>query len=106
MAKVYRVGGRDFPTKGAVTDYVSAILNAASVGTEVTGQDTLVLFDLLALREDKLAEIGERKVVGFERAYREGKENWTRCFWVLLDDGSKLDMSFYKAVRMLDAVIR
>ena len=101
MAKMYRVGGRDFSTKGAVTDYVSAILNAAPVGTEVTGRDTLVLFDLLALREDKLAEIGDREVVGFERGEQPGSIKRTRCFWAILDDGMKIDMSVYKAIRLL-----
>ena len=102
MDKFYRVGRRAFPTKAAVTDHVSAILNAEPLGTEVTGDAVLILYDLLALRKDKLAEIGDREVVGFERGYRDGKEKWTRCFWAILDDGTKVDMSVYKAIRLLD----
>lgn len=102
MGKVYRVGRRAFPTKAAVTEHVSAILNAASIDTEVTGEDVLILYDLLALRKDKLAEIGSREVVGFERGEQPGSMKRTRCFWALLDDGAKIDMSVYKAIRLLD----
>lgn len=102
MDRVYRVGRRAFPTKAAVTEHVSAILNAEPIGTEVTGEDALILYDLLAARKDKLAEIGDREVVGFERGRQPGSMKRTRCFWALLDDGTKIDMSVYKAIRLLD----
>lgn len=103
MANIYTLGGISFPTKEAVTEHVSAILNAEPIGTEVSGGDALVLFDLLGLRKDKLAEIGGREVVGFERGYRDGKEKWTRCFWAVLDDedGTKIDVSMQKAIGLL-----
>lgn len=102
MGRVYQLGRRGFPTKEAVTDHVSAILNAKPLGTEVTGDDALILFDLLALRKDKLAEIGGREVVGFERGEQPGSMKRTRCFWAILDDGTKIDMSVYKAIRLLE----
>lgn len=105
MDRVYRLGKRAFPTKGAVTEHVSAILNAAPIGSEVTGEDALILFGLLALRKDKLAEIGDREVVGFERGEQPGLLKRTRCFWANLDDGMKIDMSVYKAIRLLTPAI-
>lgn len=101
MGRIYRLGRRAFTTKEAVTEHVSAILNAKPLGTEVTGDDALILYDLLALRKDKLAEIGEREVVGFERREQPGSMKHTRCFWAILDDGTKIDMSVYKAIRLL-----
>lgn len=101
MPRHYKLGRETFPSKLAIRHRLSVILNAAPLGTEVTGEDALILFDLLDCRPDKLRQIGDRKVIGFERRMQDGEVKGTACYWAVLDDGTALDCSMYKAVRQL-----
>jgi hypothetical protein len=101
MGKVYRLGLETFATKGLALARISEILNAGPLESEVTGRDTLILYDLLALRTDKQAELQGREVIGFIRGTQPGKFDRTRCFWALLDKDGRLHFSVYKAVQLL-----
>jgi hypothetical protein len=101
MGKEYRLGLETFATKELAKKRVSEILNAGPLKSEVTGQDTLILFDLLALRVDKQAEVKGHTVEGFVRDLQPGKFDETRCFWAVLDNGHRIHFSVYKAVRLL-----
>lgn len=101
MAKFYRLGLETFETKDLITARISEILNAGPLESQVTGRDTLILYDLLALRADKRAELQGCEVIGFVRDAQPGEVKRTRCFWALLDNGERLHFSVYKAVRLL-----
>ena len=101
MGKVYRLGRETFLTKDLVQARVSRIPNSGPLGSEVTGGDALILYDLLALRADKQAELQGRTVMGFARGIQPGEVKRSRCFWALVDDGEQVHFSVYKAVRLL-----
>lgn len=87
-----------FPSRGAASAHCSKILNAGPINSSVTGDDHRFVNELWLNRPDKLAEFRGKRVVRFERRYREGKEKWTRCFWAIFEDGSATDFSFGKAL--------
>ncbi|MFD2648230.1 DUF3223 domain-containing protein [Devosia albogilva] len=102
MARTYRLGRESFATKDLARQRVSAILNAGPIGSEVTGLDVLILYDLLALRTDKQAELQGRSVQGFVRGIQPGDMKRTRCFWAVLDNETRIHFSVYKALRLLE----
>ena len=102
----YVVGGQSFQTKDDVEAEIHRILEAGQDGTDVDGDDRAFALDLLLFREDKLEVIGSRRILRVERGPQPGKVKNTRCLWVVLNDGTRLDFSMYKAVRLLRPVAR
>lgn len=97
----YVVGGQTFKTKDDVEAEIHRILEAGKDGSDVVDDDRAFALDLLQLREDKLEAIGSRRILRVERGPQPGKVKNTRCLWVALDDGTRLDFSMYKAVKLL-----
>lgn len=98
MHKPVTIAGIDFPTKQDAIEHCRSILYAGPTGTEVTGCDADFLAVLLAGRPDKVRVIGDRKVVRFWRDVQPGPFQQSNCFYVELDDGERLDFSFYTAL--------
>ncbi len=101
--KPVTIAGVRFATRGDAEKRCRQILNGGSINSRVEGPDHMFVYDLWLSRPDKLAKAGGRKVVEFKRNYRDSKENWTRCFWAVLEDGTEIDFSFKKAVTNLIA---
>lgn len=89
------IGGIGFPSKAAALRHCREILYRHEPGSEITGSDASFVMCLLQARAEKLAKIGDRAVVRFIRLVH--RHN-TECFFAELDDGTILDISFYKAV--------
>lgn len=93
-----RIAGVVFSSRGQAVVHCRRILNEGAIGSRICGADAEFVEHLWLNRPDKLEEFAARRVVGFERRYRAGKENWTRCFWAVFDDGEAVDFSFSKAL--------
>jgi hypothetical protein len=101
MPNQYIVGGRPFRTKEDVEAEIHRVLEAGADGTVLTGGDEAFALGLLQCRNDKLELIGGRKILRIERGIQPPPLKRTRCFWLVLDDGSRVDFSAYKAVAAL-----
>jgi len=98
----YVVGGQSFRTKAEVKERLSRIMAAGRDATVLAGVDEALALGLLNLREDKLKEIGSRRILRIERGRQPPPLARTRCLWVVLEDGMRLDFSATnKAVRLL-----
>lgn len=97
------ISGRVYSCKSDAKRECSRILNDGPIGSTVCGADSEFVEELWLNRPDKHAEHPGKRVVRFERRYRDGKENWTRCFWAVFDDGTATDFSFKKAITNIEA---
>lgn len=96
----YIVAGEQFRTKEEVEARLSFILKAGPLGSDVAPSDRAFVEALTSLRPEKLAEIGERKIVRVIRDKWQFKRS--RCIWVILDRGEKIDISLHtKAIGRL-----
>lgn len=93
-----RIAGIAFSSRGEAVVYCRKILNDGPIGSEVCGADAEFVEHLWLNRSDKHAEHPGKRVVRFERRYRDGTENWTRCFWAVFEDGTAVDFSFQTAL--------
>jgi hypothetical protein len=98
MKALVVIGGVGYPTKAAAHEECRRILYGGPPGSEITGADAEFASTLLRARSDKIAEIGTRAIV---RLIRLMHRHNTPCFAAELEDGTKLDFSFYKAIEEL-----
>jgi hypothetical protein len=106
MAKpVTLSNGRSWKTKSAAHDHFQAMLNRHKNGDCIS--DPVDHDDLIALlkRYDDLLPPGEATKAGSGVAHffrdRNGGDGYTSdCFWVHRTDGSRIDFSFVKAVKL------
>lgn len=96
------IAGYVYDCKAAALRECSRILNAGPINSVVCGADSEFVEELWLNRPDKHAEHPGKRIVRFERRYREGKENWTRCFWAVFEDGTATDFSYKKAVENIE----
>lgn len=94
------LGKESFNSKAAAIRRCQEILNAAG-GDEIVGDDALVVAAVLAMRRDKIAEIGDRTI---KRFLRQKHAFPTRCFYAELGDGTLVDFSFMKAIKAYPGV--
>ena len=97
------IAGHVHDCKAAALRECTRILNDGPVGSVICGGDSEFVEALWLNRPDKHAEHPGKTVVRFERRYREGKENWTFCFWAVFEDGTATDFSYKKAVNNIEA---
>lgn len=98
MPKPITIATTRFRSIAAARERCRKILSGGRPGTEVIGDDAEFLKALLDARPDKIAEIGARQIVRFWRDVQPGPFTQTRCFYAELDDGSRVDFSFEKAL--------
>lgn len=89
------VGDYVFPSKASFIEYCRKILYQDDLETEISGQYAEFVNAILQARPDKLKEIGSRKTVRF---WRKMHAHNTPSFFVELDDGEFLDISFMKFI--------
>jgi hypothetical protein len=92
------IGGVRYPTKAAAHEECRRILYGGPPGSQIIGADEEFAMSLLRARRDKIAEIGTRAIV---RLIRLKHRHNTPCFAAELEDGTRLDFSFYKAIEEL-----
>ena len=85
---------RSFDKAGDATAFFTAMLNRYDIGDRVSAEDTTDLSALLA-RHDEVKEKVGTGIVGFEvNTPPQGVPQFSkRCFWVIRDDGTKIDFS-------------
>lgn len=96
------IAGYVYDCKAAALRECSRILNDGEVGSVVCGKDSEFVEELWLNRPDKHAGHPGKRIVRFERRYREGKEKWTRCFWAVFEDGTVTHFSYKKAVENIE----
>lgn len=89
------VGNIRFETKEAAIAHCRVILHSDALDTEIMGDDAVFVEAVLHARPDKLAELGDRKIV---RYLRKMHRHNTPCFFAELDDKTFLDISFMKLI--------
>ena len=98
------IAGHVYSCKAEALRECSRILNDGPIGSMVCGADSEFVEELWLNRPDKHAEYPGKRVVRFERRYREGKENWTRCFWAVFQgEGEATDFSYKTAIQNIEA---
>lgn len=90
-----KIAGTQFSSKQAAIEHFRAILYRDELGSEIVGEDARSVESLLRARPDKVAELGDHKVVRFLRMMH--RHN-TPCFFAELDDGRLLDISFMRFI--------
>ncbi|MCX8568795.1 DUF3223 domain-containing protein [Aminobacter sp. MET-1] len=90
------IGRFQFSSKAAATRYGGEVLNRGMLGSQLMGEDAEFADAVLKSRPDKLQELGDRGVVRYVRKMHQ--DNPTRCIFAELDDGSFLDISFWKLI--------
>ena len=96
----YKVGDHVFNTKEEIRSHISRIVSVPA-GSRLSSSDETFVLELLRLRTAKLLEIGERQIVLIVVDYQAEEPQWTKCVWLVLSDGTRLDVSLYKAVRAI-----
>ena len=96
MINAIRIGDKTFPSKAAAIRCCQSILHRDKLDSNIVGEDAVLVMALLKMRPDKMDEIGERGVVRFLR--KAHRHSTTPCFFVELDDGAFLDVSFMKII--------
>jgi Protein of unknown function (DUF3223) len=104
MAKLLQliIAGHVYACKAEALRECSRILSDGAIGSLVAGPDSEFVEQLWLNRPDKHAEFPRKRVVRFERRYRDGKEKWSRCFWAVFEDGTATDFSFRKAIQNIE----
>lgn len=90
------VGSFWFPSQKVYILACQEVLHRDELNTEIVGEDRLFVEAIFNAREDKLAEVGDQKVIRFLRKMH--RHN-TPCFFAELDNGTLIDFSFMKLVR-------
>jgi hypothetical protein len=84
-----RFAGLTFASKAAFIEHCEAILYRDALDTEIVGEDAKFATALLNARPDKLAQLGNRRVV---RYLRKANTGTAPRFFAELDDGTLLDI--------------
>lgn len=95
------IGPIQFPTRLDAVLYCRDILYGGAPGTELSEEEAAFVEHLLRVRPEKLAEIGDRKIVRYLRDWQpreHADREWTICLYVELDDGTRIDLSYIKAI--------
>lgn len=95
MSRTVIFNGMEFASKQALIAQFREILYRDKLDTEIVGDDAKFVEALLHNRPDKVAELGERKVVRYLRMMH--RHN-TPGLFAELDDGAMLDISFMKFI--------
>jgi Protein of unknown function (DUF3223) len=102
-AKPITIAGIRFARQRDAIARCQMILNSGQPGEHkfsITGEHARFLEALLRSRPNKLGEIGDRTIAGFKVDWQPAY-NRTKCFWVILDDGTEIDFSFKKSIRSI-----
>ena len=85
---------RSFDKAGDATAFFTVMLNRYGIGDRVSAEDAADLSALLD-RHDEVEEKAGTGIAGFEvNKPPQGVPQFSkRCFWVIRDDGSKIDFS-------------
>ncbi|MBZ0217396.1 MAG: DCL family protein [Fimbriimonadaceae bacterium] len=97
MAKPVTINGTKFPTKLAAEAECRRMLKGKA-GSKVTGRSAEFVEALWYARPDKIALLKGRKIIYFIRHFEREKNFGTMCFHAVLDDGEKIDFSYFKSV--------
>lgn len=92
------LGGMTFATAKALKDYLKLVINMTKNGGRIKEKDEAVLKDLFKYHPSKKDELAQCKEV-YVDIHPEYKT--TRCYFAVLEDGSKLDVSFHKCLAEL-----
>ncbi|HEY4545248.1 MAG TPA: DCL family protein [Pedomonas sp.] len=96
MGKARRVtlATQTFEKAGDARKFFTVMLNRYSIGDRVSTEDSVELSALLDRHDERDEKVGSG-VAGFEvNTPPEGVGQFSkRCFWVVRDDGSKIDFS-------------
>ncbi len=88
-----------FETQAALIKLLRPWLYKRPVGEFILDKDICELLTFLFnSRSEKTASIKSRSIVGWRTL---GNEGFTTCFGAYLDDGSSINMSYLKTIRML-----
>lgn len=91
-----QAGGKTFKTKTTLKDYCKFVLNNSELNVMLSGEWKNVLFDVLRMHEDFH---DKTKGQGFQIGVRVCPINpRNRQFYILRDDGTDTDFSYYKAI--------
>lgn len=96
MGKARRIAlaTRSFDKAGDATAFFTAMLNRYAIGDRVSAEDAADLSALLNRHDDVDEKVGTG-VTGFEvnTPPQDVPKFSKRCFWVIRDDGTKIDFS-------------
>jgi len=104
MPKPLVIAGIRFSSQSAAVEHARRILHADAPGTAIVGADAEFAEELLGIRPDKILDLQGMNVVVYWRDWRPteyGDRRWNMCFWAELEDGTRVDFSFMKAIKML-----
>lgn len=104
MPKSVKIAGMFYPSLNAAIHEARRILHDGAPGSEVKVEDVDFVEALLCARADKMLDLHGLTVIRFERNWQDtaiADRTWTICFWAILEDGSRVDFSFMKAIRLL-----
>jgi hypothetical protein len=101
MRKPLTIAGIAFPSERAAFEHCRRILRDGPPGSEIVGADAEFVEAILSARADKLIDLHGLNVIRYLRDWQDGPVKSTVCFWAELEDGSRIDFSFMKAVRLL-----
>ena len=101
MPRPLFIAGVAYGSKLAAIREASRILNAGPPGSPVEGEDINFVEALLSARADKTLDLHGLNPVRYERDWQDQRiatQRWTLCFWAVLEDGTRVDFSFMKAI--------
>lgn len=91
-----KAGGKEFKTKASLTNYCKYVLNNATLNTVLHGEWGAVLRDVLSMHESFEEKTdGQSFEIGVRQCFINPRN---RQFFILREDGSDTDFSFYKAI--------
>jgi hypothetical protein len=87
-----QIGARLYDKVGDATKFYSGMLNRYSTGAVVSQADAVELMALLERHDEKDEKVGTG-IIRFE-VDAAPDEHKNRCFWIVRNDGSRIDFSF------------
>lgn len=104
MPRPLRIAGRLYASKADAIREARRVLHDGVAGSEIAKSDEEFVEALLSARADKMLDLHGLNVVRYERNWQDvsvADRTWTMCFWAILEDGSRVDFSFMKAIDLL-----
>jgi hypothetical protein len=96
-AQSFTLGGQEFPTKTALTDYIKTVLAQSPLNAPLTNDAADVVTDLFKLHPESDTKIGAGIDRVEVRINREFAGN-SRGFWIVRADGTETDISYKKCL--------
>jgi len=101
MAKPLVIADLRFDSQRAAIEHARRILYDGQPGTRIADSDVPFVEALLCARADKTLDLHGLNVIAYCRDWQDGPIKRTICFWAVLEDGTHVDFSFMKAIRLL-----